>query len=340
MVNYPIIDLHEDIAYYLMNSGRLEEEFKDFDIDAPGRQSDIPKLIRGNVKIVFGAVFPIHDTYNPLIGERISSGYGTQSIKSYTPAASKLIGFEMIKIYLMLTRRFSSRLRIIESYSDAEQVLSSDLIGILMSVEGADMLDDPYDLLLLHRLGIQALGITWNFDNRYGASCFTRKDYGLTMDGDELVRLANELGVIIDLAHASRNTMIDVLNVSRKPVVISHANVQGVHKHLRNIDDDVLELLSKNQGVVGVTMIPSTIGPRPNTDSLVKHVLYIHERFGPDVIAIGTDFLGIEKTPEDLTNIGEITRLINKLVEYGISDNDIRKITFENALRVIRNNLS
>ncbi|ADY02515.1 MAG: dipeptidase [Vulcanisaeta sp.] len=339
MVNYPVIDLHEDIAYYLMNSGRLEEEFQDFDIDAPGRQSDIPKLIRGNVKIVFGAVFPIHDTYNPLIGERISSGYGTRSIKSYTPAASKLIGFEMIKIYLVLTRRFS-RFRIIESYSDVEQILNSDLIGLLMSVEGADMIDDPYDLLLLHRLGIRALGITWNFDNRYGASCFTRKDYGLTMDGEELVRLANELGVIIDLAHASRNTMIDVLNISKKPVVISHANVQGVHKHLRNIDDDVLELLSRNHGVVGITMIPSTIGPRPNTDSLVKHVLYIHERFGPDIIAIGTDFLGIEKTPEDLSNIGEITRLISKLVEYGLGDNDIRKITFENALRVIRSNLS
>ncbi len=340
MVNYPVIDLHEDIAYYLMNSGRLEEEFQDFDVDVPGRQSDIPKLIRGNVKVVFGAVFPIHDTYNPMIGERISSGYGTRSIKSYTPAASKLIGLEMIKIYLILTRRFSNKLRIIESYPDIEQVMNSDLIGLLISVEGADMLDDAYDLLLLHRLGVRALGITWNFDNRYGASCFTRKDYGLTADGEELVRLANELGIIIDLAHASRNTMIDVLNTSKKPVIISHANTQGVHKHLRNADDNVLEFLVRNHGVIGITMIPSTIGPKPNTDSLVRHVLYIHERFGPDIIAIGTDFLGIEKTPEDLTNIGEITRFLNKLAEYGMSDGDIRKIAFENALRVIRNNLS
>ncbi|MGC9152816.1 MAG: dipeptidase [Vulcanisaeta sp.] len=340
MVNYPIIDLHEDIAYYLMNSGRLEEEFQDFDVDAPGRQSDIPKLIKGNVKVVFSAVFPIHDTYNPMIGEKLSSGYGTRSIKSYTPSASKLIGLEMIKIYLILTSRFNNKLRIIENYADIEQVMNSDLIGLLISLEGADMLDDVYDLLLLHRLGVRALGITWNFDNRYGASCFARKDYGLTADGEELVKLANELGIIIDLAHASRNTMVDVLNTSKKPVIISHANVQGVHKHLRNVNDEVLELLVRNHGVIGVTMIPSTIGPRPNMDSLVRHVLYIHERFGPDIIAIGTDFLGIEKTPEDLTNIGEITRFLNKLAEYGMSDNDIRKIAFENALRVLRNNLS
>ncbi|BDR92778.1 dipeptidase [Vulcanisaeta souniana] len=339
MANYQVIDLHEDIAYYLMNSGRLEEEFQDFDADVPGRQSDIPKLVKGNIKVVFGAVFPIHDTYNPMIGERISSGYGTQSIKSYTPTASKAIGLEMIKIYLILTRRFSNRLRIIENYSDVEQVMNSDLIGLLMSVEGADMLDDTYDLLLLHRLGVRVLGITWNFDNRYGASCFTKKDYGLTMDGEELVKLANELGVIIDLAHASKNTMIDALNVARKPVIISHANTQGVHRHPRNVDDEVLELLARNHGVIGITMIPSTIGPRPNIDSLVKHILYIHERFGPDLIALGTDFLGIEKTPEDLTNIGEIGRLIDKLAGYGINDNDLRKITFENALRIIRNNL-
>lgn len=338
-VNYPIIDLHEDVAYYLMNSGSLEGGLQDFDIDVPGRQVDLPKLVRGNVKVVFGAIFPILSTYNPMIGEGISSVYGSKSPKSYTPIASKLIGLEMIKTYLILARRFSNRLRIIESYSDVERVMNSDSIGILMSVEGADMLDDVYDLLLLHRLGIRAIGITWNLDNRYGASCLTNKDYGLTANGEELVRLANELGVIIDLAHSSRNTMIDVLSISKKPVIISHANAQSIHRHPRNVDDEVLELLARNQGVIGITMIPSTIGPRPSIDSLVRHILYIHDRFGPDIIAIGTDFLGIERTPEDLTNIGEVTKLLSALAEHGLGDGDIRRIAFENALRVIRSNM-
>jgi membrane dipeptidase len=339
MPNYPVIDLHEDIAYYLMNYGKLEELFQDFDKDTPGRQSDIPKLMRGNVRIVFGAVFPIHDTYNPLVGERIASGYGSQSIKAYTPAASKLIALEMIKIYMVLLRRFPNQLIPIENSSDAERAINSNAIGMLLSMEGADPLDDPYDLLLIQRLGVRALGITWNFDNRYGASCMTRKDYGLTTDGEELVRLANELGVIIDLAHASRNTMIDTLKISRKPVIISHANIRSVHDHVRNVDDEILELLHSNHGVIGITMITSTIGPRPNIDSLVRHVLYVYERFGPDIIAIGTDFLGIERTPEDLTNIGEINKLLTRLIEDGLGDNDVRKIAYENALRVIMNNI-
>ncbi len=339
MSNYPVIDLHEDIAYYLMNAGRLEESNVDFDVDTPNRQSDIPKLARGNVRIVFSAVFPIHDTYNPAISERLASGYGSQSFKAYTPAASKLMALEMIKVYITLIRRYLNQLLLIEKYSDAEYAINSNKIGLLISMEGADALDDPYDLLLFHRLGVRSLGITWNFDNRYGASCFTRRDYGLTANGEELIQLANELGIIIDLAHASKNTMVDALKVSKKPVIISHANVQGVHRHIRNVDDEVLELLHKNQGVIGITMIPSTIGPRPNIDSLIRHVLYVYERFGPNMLAIGTDFLGIERTPEDLTNIGEVSKLLTKLAEAGMSDNDIRKIAYENALRVLRSNI-
>jgi membrane dipeptidase len=68
-------------------------------------------------------------------------------------------------------------------------------------------------------------------------------------------------------------------------------------------------------------------------------VLYVYERFGPDIIAIGTDFLGIERTPEDLTNIGEINKLLTRLIEDGLGDNDVRKIAYENALRVIMNNI-
>ncbi|MGC8544134.1 MAG: membrane dipeptidase, partial [Vulcanisaeta sp.] len=163
MSNYPVIDLHEDIAYYLMNAGRLEESNVDFDVDAPNRQSDIPKLTRGNVRIVFGAVFPIHDTYNPAISERLASGYGSQSFKAYTPAASKLMALEMIKVYMTLIRRYSNQLLLIERYSDAEYAINSSKIGLLISMEGADALDDSYDLLLFHRLGVRSLGITWNF---------------------------------------------------------------------------------------------------------------------------------------------------------------------------------
>lgn len=340
-MSYPIIDLHEDIAYYLMFSGSLEAGVEDFDKDSPNRQSDLPKLLRANVKVVFASIFPIHTTYNPEVSERLSRGYGSGSFQAYTPALSKLTALEMIKVYYRLARKFSDKLTIIRSVDDVDRALQSDgKVSLLMAIEGADSLEDIYDLEIYRELGVRSVGITWNFDNRYGASCFTRKDYGLTDEGEDLVKLANELGVIIDLAHASKNTMIDVLKVSRKPVVISHANSMAINKHIRNVDDEVLELLHKNNGVIGITMIPSTIGSKANAEELAKHIIYIYEKFGPEIIAIGTDFLGIERTPDDIRNVAELNRLINILINKGFNEDAIRKITYENAYRVIKTNLS
>lgn len=73
--------------------------------------------------------------------------------------------------------------------------------------------------------------MTWNYGNRYAASCMSARDNGLTGEGKELVRAANELGVILDVSHASRQTALDVARVSRLPVIASHSNYSGVHVH-------------------------------------------------------------------------------------------------------------
>jgi len=325
---YPVIDLHEDVAYHLMfKSGAM-----DFDVDVEGRQSDIPKLKRGNVKVVFASVFPIMTTYSP--------EQGKSTIHAYSSYSAKDIALEMIKTYYRLTDRFSNSLMLINSIKDVENALSNGKIGLLISMEGADALEDPYDLLLFHRLGVRSLGITWNLDNKYGASCFTKRDYGLTGNGEELVKLANRLGVIVDLAHASRRTMIDVLSVSRKPVIISHANSRAVYDHPRNVDDEVLSLLNSNGGVIGVTMIPETIGKEPTIDSLIKHIIHIRDSFGLRILALGTDYLGIGSTPIGLEDVSRIGRLIEGLMKAGLSDDEIRGLMFENALRVIKANLT
>jgi membrane dipeptidase len=134
--------------------------------------------------------------------------------------------------------------------------------------------------------------------------------------------------------------MIDVLSVSRKPVIISHANSRTVHDHPRNVDDEVLELLRSNGGVIGVTMIPETIGKEPTIDSLIRHIIHIRNSFGSRILALGTDYLGIESTPIGLENVSRIGRLIEGLVRAGLSDDEIRGLMFENALRVIRANLT
>ncbi len=335
-----MIDLHEDIsAYFLFHGGG--QPLGDFDRDIDGRDADIPKYLRGNVKIVFAAMFPGIETFRLEESRTLEQLYGVwiPAVGYRAPQAWLL---EHFAIYYRLADAYRE-LEIVETIRQVEEILGSEnRIGLILHLEGAEAIDDPYDLVLLKRLGLRSLGLTWNFDNKYGSGCSTKKDRGLTAEGEELIRMANKLGIIIDLAHASKRTALEAIEVSRKPVIISHANVREFVDTPRNVDDEILEALSKNGGVIGLSVIGPLISrkPKPTLDDLVQHFIHIYERYGADILAIGTDFHGLLglPVPEGLESIDKIQILLEKLRAAGLTDNDIRKIAYENALRVLRAN--
>jgi len=102
----------------------------------------------------------------------------------------------------------------------------------------------------------------------------SKRDYGLTSEGEELVKLANSLGITIDLAHATKKTVIDVCNLSRKPVIASHANVKRLKDHRRNLDDEEIEVIVRTNGVIGITAIVSTLR-EGNLNSFIYNIKYI-----------------------------------------------------------------
>ncbi|MEM4574394.1 MAG: ABC transporter substrate-binding protein, partial [Candidatus Caldarchaeum sp.] len=104
-----------------------------------------------------------------------------------------------------------------------------------------------------------------------------------------------------------------------------------------NLDDEELEALKKNGGVVGVTLIPTTISKQPSLKGLADHIIYIYEKFSPDIIAIGTDFFGLlhMDEPEGLEDITKFSNLWTELLNRGLNETDIEKIAYRNALRVV-----
>jgi membrane dipeptidase len=339
---FPVFDLHEDLSNYFLYHGG-GQPLADLGRDVPGREADIPKYLRGGVRLVFASMFPGVETFSPEESRRLEELYGR-----WIPAVGLRVPqstiFEHLTIYYRLIETYPE-LTLVESVGDVERVLASEgRVGLLLHLEGAYAIDRPYDLVLLRRLGLRSVGITWNYNNQYGAGCLSRKDYGLTPEGEELVKTANRLGIIVDLAHASKRTAIEAIEVSSKPVIISHANVRAIVDSPRNVDDEVLEALHRNGGVIGVSAIGPLVArkPRPTLDDLVQHFLYIYERFGPDILAIGTDFLGLLglPAPEGFESIDRVQVLLEKLRDRGLGDSDIEKIAYRNALRVIAANLT
>jgi Zn-dependent dipeptidase, microsomal dipeptidase homolog len=340
MVSPPLIDLHEDVSLYYVHGGAgLSFKPGDFAVDMVGRHGDIPKYRRANVMMVFASIAPITPTISPMRVEQLTRGYGG-FYGAYRSRAPMLTALEHITTYYNLLKRYSGDLRAITTRRDLEELGRDGRIGFLMAIEGAEPLEDVEDLEIFYRLGVRSLQLTWNFDNKYGATCMSRKDYGLTGDGEELVRLCNELGVIVDLAHASKRTTIEALEASKLPCIVSHANAKAVRNHARNLDDEELEALKRNGGVVGITCIPPTISEKPSYRDLAEHALYIYERFGPDILAIGTDFFGLlnVEEPEGLRDITGVANLFAELRDRGLGDRDIDRISHLNALRVIREN--
>ena len=338
----PVVDLHEDVSTYFIFHG-AGQSMGDFAEDLPGRDADIPKYLRGGVKLVFASIPPCTEMFDLDTSKRLRELYGV-----WVPAVRFRIPQVRLLDHLIVYYRLAETYQQIEIVEKLEQVRgilrAQGKVGFLIHIEGAEAIDEPYDLYALKRLGVRAVGLTWNYCNKYGCGALARKDYGLTDAGEELVRTANRLGIIIDVAHASKRTALEAIEASRKPVMVSHTNIRKLVDTPRNADDEVLEAVARNKGVVGLSILSPLVatGRRATLDDLLKHFMYVYQSYGADILAIGTDFHGRLGIPpvQGFETIDRVGELLRKLGEMGLGDSDLRKIAYENAVRVIEANFA
>ncbi|MDA4123226.1 MAG: membrane dipeptidase [Thaumarchaeota archaeon] len=337
-----VVDLHEDISYYYVNHpDDLAFRRDDYAKDLPLRDTDIPKFRRGNVSLVFSAIFCLAPTVNLTSGRMMARGYGMddrgyQGSNSAHGASSAAL--DHLKVYYALAEEHSKHIHLVRTAKDLGRAEAGKSIGFLLALEGAYALEDVYDLDLFYNMGLRSLGLVWNFDTRYCASCMSKKDYGLTGEGEELVKRCNQLGVIIDLVHASRKTHLEVTKLSKLPLMNTHSNAKAVHDISRTLDDEMYEAIKKNGGVVGSVIEATMVGGKQDLQSLVDHIMYVHERFGADITAIGTDYFGLSRAVTGLEDISKIGNLFDALGRRGMSREDIDKLAYKNAMRVIHAN--
>ncbi len=337
-----LIDLHQDISmYYVVGPGGQGFPVADFGKDVPKRHGDVPKFRRANVGIVFASIFSMLGTINDRLASQLGKGYkGTY--RPYSPRSSSAAVLEHIKTYYSLVAGNSRSLLLIRSREDLKTSINTQKTGLLMVLEGAEALEDTNDIRILYNLGLRSLGFTWNYDTRFSASCMSKKDYGLTGEGEALLEEMNELGMIVDLSHASKRAVMDTFRGSKLPVLVSHANAKGVFDCARNLDDEVLGTLKANHGVVGFVFASEMIGGKKDIKELVRHIMYVYKNYGPDVTAIGTDYFGLgdNEAPRGLEDMTKIGGIWSMLLDRGLKESDIEKIAYKNALRVIEANAS
>lgn len=235
--------------------------------------------------------------------------------------------------------RSNGRLRPVLTRDDLEQLAAGrGVVGGLLSIEGGEILHGHLDMVeVFHRLGVRALGLTWNHRNQLADGCLDAEaGGGLTRFGREVVAACQERGWVLDVSHLSERGFWDLLEVAQGPVIASHSNAYAVHPHPRNLRDEQLVALAQKGGVVGLNFFPGflTQEERCTSGDLVRHALHIAEVIGPEHIGLGSDFDGIERTPDDLPDVTALPKLTEALLKAGFSEEETRGILGANFRRV------
>ena len=224
------------------------------------------------------------------------------------------------------------------SYQDVESVYKSGKIGALMSIEEGGVLGGDLDKLKqAYQDGVRLITLTWNYPNGLGEPHCGEQHKKLTSKGVEFVEAMQDLGIIVDCSHlndAGTEQLGDILDV---PFVASHSNAREVTAHTRNLPDHLIKLIANKGGVIGLNFAQSFLGTSPisRIEDIVKHGLYLINKGGEDVVALGTDFDGI-KPDTEIKDTSEMYRLYDAFKEAGLSEEQCEKLFWKNADRLLK----
>ncbi|KAF2854567.1 hypothetical protein T440DRAFT_415922 [Plenodomus tracheiphilus IPT5] len=360
----PLIDGHNDLMIFITGKYQnhiYENEFaQKFEHGGLAQHVDIPRLGKGMQGGAFWSAFwpcPLGD------GTNFSDERYHDIVRST---------LNQLDLFHRLGQSYPKYFNPPKNSSVAKAAFESGTFIAPAAIEGLHQIGNSISTLhLYHQLGVRYATLTWNCHNKYAdAAIETGSDFrahiatpfwhGLSPDGRNLVKEMNRLGMLVDLAHVSQDTMRDVLGGtpgggagnwtgSLAPPIFSHSSAYAICPHPRNVPDDILQLVKQRNSVVMVNFNPDFISCVPGKTAedfpefvpanstlkqVVRHIRHIGELIGYDHVGIGTDYDGIEATPAGLEDVSKFPDFIAELLRQGISDKDVAKIAGGNLLRV------
>lgn len=205
-----------------------------------------------------------------------------------------------------------------------------NVVGAIYLIEGAHPLEgDIANLDALFEAGLRIAGLTHFFDNELGGSLHGTSGDGLTNFGRDVVRRANELGLIIDVAHASPRMVEDVLALSARPVILSHGGMKGACDTPRNLSDALMMDIAGAGGLVGIGFWDAAVCDTTPA-GIARSLRYAIDLLGVEHVALGSDYDGSTAVEFDAS---ELMVLTEALLNAGFTEAEIRAVMGENVRR-------
>jgi membrane dipeptidase len=353
-----VFDGHNSLVAQLRKRKDLTVETVDLNRLQPGLHTDIPRLRQGGV------------------GAQIFATY--VSLESVKKGAAVKETLEQIEQFRRLTERFPDAFELATGASDVQRIRQAGKVACVIAIEGGHMIDGSLAVLhAYHQAGARCMALTHDETHGWADAALDASTHkGLTAFGESVVREMNRLGMVIDLSHASVETVQDTVKLSQAPVIFSHSGAAKLAPHPRNVSDEVLRLVATNGGVVHVNFFSGFLtaksveayqkrslaandlrktfktpqqfelaltqwladNPLPTTavSDVVDHIDHIVSVAGIDHVGLGSNFDGMVSVPRNLEDVSCFPYVTQELLKRGYNSDQVRKILGGNTLRVLK----
>ncbi len=291
-------------------------------------QFNLPNMMEGGLDVAWLVVYTAQ-------GELNEEGYEA----AYENAISKFDAIDrLVNVYA------PDQVELALTSDDVRKILAKGKKVIMIGVENAYSMGlDTSNVKKFWERGARYVSLSHNGHSQFTDSNTGEFDgsalhNGLSDLGKEIVELLNYYGIMIDISHPSKEGIRQMAELSKAPIIASHSSARALRDHPRNLDDEQLNWIKENGGVIQTTALGSFLtdrkDPPANMDDFMDHIDYMVEKIGIDHVGISSDFDGGGGIV-GWDDASETMNVTSALRERGYSESEIAKLWGGNLLRVL-----
>ena len=252
---------------------------------------------------------------------------------------------------------------------DVETANKQNKTAVIFGFQNPSPIEDDIGLVeILHRLGGRFMQLSYNNQSLLATGCYEENDPGITRMGKEVIKEMNRVGMVVDMSHSSEKSTFEAIELSSRPIVISHANPSFWHPAKRNKSDEIIKELSNSNGMLGFSLYPHHLNnsTQCSLEDFCSMIARTADLIGIDHIGFGSDLC--QDQPDSIVEwmrVGKWTKeidygegsasnpgfpdmpswfrdnrdwhnIIEGLQKHGFSNDEINKIKGENWLSFFR----
>lgn len=325
----PVIDGHNDLAW--ASRKHLGYSTAGLELPIDGLHTSVDRLRSGGVGGQFWSVW----------------------VDSVLQGADQVTAtLEQIDFVHRFIDAYPEDLRFATTAADTRKAMQDGKVASLIGIEGGAQIGGSLAALRQYaRLGARYMTLTWSRTTDWADSATDDSRHGGLSDfGREVVREMNRIGMLLDLAHVSPDTMRDAIETSTRPVIVTHSCALALCDHPRNVPDDVIESIGRGGGLVMVAFVPSFVSqsrrdwvlagtkgeaPEVTVADVADHIEHIRDVAGVQAVGLGADYDGTDAMPSGLGDVAGYPRLLQELRGRGWSESELALLAHENILRTL-----